>query len=70
MEVYVVVSSDYESSQILGVFDNEEKAERMSEINHAKYGYTKYEINKLTNEGIYEMKEYIKDLKEDLGLEE
>ena len=68
-EVYIVIESGYEETTILGVFTNEDKAKQITEINHARYGYKKYELDKLTDEGIFEITNYIKDLKEDLGIE-
>lgn len=68
MELYIVYRSDYEDTTILGIFDNEDKAKRITEINHAEYGYKEYKLNQLTEDGIYEITNYIKDLKEDLNL--
>lgn len=68
MELYIVYRSDYEDTTILGIFDNEDKVKRITEINHAEYSYKEYKLNQLTEDGIYEITSYIKDLKEDLNL--
>lgn len=70
MELYVVYRSDYEDTTILGIFDNEDKAKRITEINHTDYGYKKYKLNQLTEEGLYEITSYIKDLKSDFNMED
>ena len=70
MELYLVYRSDYEETMILGIFDSKEKAKRIVEINSINYGCKKYKLNQLSEEGIFEITNYIKDLKQDLNLEE
>jgi uncharacterized protein with GYD domain len=67
--IYIVVESTYEDTIIIGVFDSEDKANEVKEINK-NYSIKIYELNRLTEAGKYDILQYIKDLKEDLNLED
>lgn len=68
-KIYLVIEYDYENTDIIGVFDNKQKAEQLTEIKE-DYHIEEYNVNELTEEGKRRILWYIKDLKNRFNVEE
>lgn len=69
MKLYVIVEKGYEWTDILGIYDNFEKAKRIADINKNDYSIEVYDLNELSENGVSAITGYIQKLKRDLGVE-
>lgn len=67
--IYVVLRSDYEYTEIIGVYDKKELADEVLTFNK-EYYVQECELNKLTESGMNYVFSYIRELKEKLNIKE
>ena len=67
--VYVVLEIYEEGTEIIGIYDNKESAEKLLEIDKS-FTIQEYKLNELTEEGKYYVFSFIKKLKEKLNIKE
>lgn len=67
--IYVVLRQDYEYTEIIGVYDKKELADKVLEFNK-EYCIQECQLNKLTDEGMSKVFDYITSLKQKLNIKE
>lgn len=67
--IYVVLQQSYEYTEIIGVYDKKELADEVLEFNK-EYYIQECQLNKLTDEGMANVFDYIRTLKKKLNIEE
>ena len=67
--IYVVLEQSYEYTNIIGVYDKKELAKEVLEFNK-DYFIQECQLNRLTDEGMVNVFNYIRKLKEKLNIEE
>lgn len=67
--IYVVLEQSYEYTDIIGVYDKKELANEVLEFNK-NYYIQECQLNRLTDEGMAKVFDYIRKLKEKLNIEE
>lgn len=67
--IYVVLQQSYEYTEIIGVYDKKELADEVLEFNK-EYYVQECQLNKLTEEGMSNVFDYIRTLKKKLNIEE
>ena len=67
--IYIVLEQGYEYTNIIGVYDKKELADEVLEFNK-EYYVQECQLNKLTDEGMSDVFNYIRKLKQKLNIEE
>ena len=67
--IYVVLQRGWEYTEIIGVYDKKELADKVLEFNK-EYCIQECQLNKLTDEGMSNVFDYIKSLKQKLNIKE
>ena len=67
--IYVVLQRGWEYTEIIGVYDKKELADKVLEFNK-EYCIQECQLNKLTDEGMSNVFSYIRELKEKLNIKE
>ena len=67
--IYVVLQKGWEYTEIIGVYDKKELADKVLEFNK-EYCIQECQLNKLTDEGMSNVFSYIRELKEKLNIKE
>lgn len=67
--IYVVLQRGWEYTEVIGVYDKKELADKVLEFNK-EYCIQECQLNKLTDEGMSDVFDYITSLKQKLNIEE
>lgn len=67
--IYVVVRNSWDYTEVIGVYDKKELADKVLEFNK-EYCIQECQLNKLTDEGMSDVFDYITSLKQKLNIEE
>lgn len=67
--IYVVLQRGWDYTEVIGVYDKKELADKVLEFNK-EYCIQECQLNKLTDEGMPNVFDYITSLKQKLNIEE